>query len=130
LEEMLEVQILKNIWSASRKRTPLGSVQRCIVARLQWSYIAENRESWRNFSMPIKSAGHALPVKNLKRAFECAVRDMYQVGLTGQVSRYRSPIVQRGATAPGSNIDAEKRALSDAAKALARLWNVAPTSTR
>ncbi len=54
--------------------------------------------------------------KNLKRAFECAVRDIYQAGLTGQVSRYRTPIGERtGTKASGSHVDAEKRALSDAA---------------
>lgn len=35
------------------------------------------------------------PAKNLKRSFECAVRDIYQVGLTGKASQYRTPIVQR-----------------------------------
>jgi hypothetical protein len=79
-----------------------------------------------------KSAGQALPApKNLKRSFEYAVRDIYQAGLTGKVSRYRTPIVQRaGTTLSGSSVDAEKRALSDAAKALAQLWKVAPNSSR
>jgi hypothetical protein len=71
------------------------------------------------------------PAKNLKRAFECAVRDIYQVGLTGKVSQYRTPIVQRAGTAlPKSGFDAEKRAVSDAARALARLWKVSPSSSR
>ena len=43
--------------------------------------------------MMSKSAEKTLPpAKNLKRAFECAVRDIYQVGLTGKVSQYRTPI--------------------------------------
>jgi hypothetical protein len=83
-------------------------------------------------TMPSKSAEQPLlPAKNLKRAFESAVRDIYQAGVTGQISRYRTPIVQRAGTgASGSSVDAEKRALSDAAKALAQLWKVSPSSSR
>ena len=62
---------------------------------------------------------------NLKREFENAVRDIYQAGLTGRTSKYRKPIFQRsGATAPESGANAEKRALANAAKALAQLWKV------
>ncbi len=69
--------------------------------------------------------------RNLKRSFETAVRDIYEAGLTGKVSRYRTPIVQRTRTAaPESGIGAEKRALSDAAKALALLWKVSPKVSR
>jgi hypothetical protein len=68
------------------------------------------------------------PAKHLKRAFECAVRDIYEVGLTGKVSQYRTPIAQRAGTgAVGSSVEAEKRALSDAARALAQLWKVSPS---
>ena len=76
--------------------------------------------------MTNKSGIHALPpAKNLKRSFECAVRDIYEVGLTGKVSQYRTPIVQgAGASAAGTSVEAEKRALSDAARALALLWKV------
>ncbi len=79
--------------------------------------------------MTNKSAAQALPAaKNLKRSFECAVRDIYEVGLTGKVSQYRTPIVQRAGTGVGaSSLDAEKRALTDAARALAQLWKVSPT---
>jgi hypothetical protein len=71
------------------------------------------------------------PAKNLKRSFECAVRDIYEVSLTGRVSEYRTPIVQRaGASISGSSFDAKQRALSDAAKALALLWRVSPHSSR
>jgi hypothetical protein len=81
--------------------------------------------------MPNKSAEHTLPAaKTLKRAFERAVRDMYQASLTGEISKYRTPIVQRaGINASGSHVE-EKRALSDAAKALAPLWKISPTSPR
>lgn len=68
---------------------------------------------------------------NLKRTFENAVRDIYQVGLTGKVSQHRTPIVQRAGTpAVESKATAEKRALSDAARALAQLWKVSPNSSR
>jgi hypothetical protein len=79
--------------------------------------------------MPNKNPEQGLPVsKNLKRTFESAVRDIYEVGLTGKASQYRTPIVQRaGGGADGSSVDAEKRALSDAAKALAQLWKVSPS---
>lgn len=83
--------------------------------------------------MPSKSADHPLPpTTTLKRAFERAIRDIYQAGVTGQISWYRTPIVQRsGTTFSGSHADAEKkRALSDAAKALAQLWKVSPSSSR
>ena len=79
--------------------------------------------------MTNKSPEQGMPeAKNLKRAFECAVRDIYEVGLTGEVSHYRTPIAQRaGASAARSSVDAEKRALSDAARALAQLWKVSPS---
>jgi hypothetical protein len=68
------------------------------------------------------------PTKNLQRSFENAVRDIYEVSLTGKVSRYRTPIAKRTPTAaPESFVSAEKRALSDAAKALAQLWKVSPS---
>jgi hypothetical protein len=65
---------------------------------------------------------------NLKGEFENAVRNIYQAGLTGETSKYRKPIFHRsGATAPESGAHAEKRALADAAKALALLWKVSPS---
>jgi hypothetical protein len=82
--------------------------------------------------MPNKIPDHTLPpAKNLRRSFEYAVRDIYQAGVSGQISRYRTPIVQRAGIGPlRSNVDAEKQALSDAAKALAQLWKVEPNSSR
>jgi len=68
----------------------------------------------------------ALP-ENLKRVFENAVRDIYQAGLTGRVSQYRSPIVQRAGVSSSSGVNAGNQALSDAAKALAELWKVSPS---
>ncbi len=82
--------------------------------------------------MQNRTSDRSLPVpKNLKRAFEVAVHDIYEAGLTGRVSRYRTPIVQRAGIRPlESSGSAEKRALSDAAKALALLWKVAPSASR
>lgn len=79
--------------------------------------------------MTNKSAAQSVPpAKNLKRAFECAVRDIYEVGLTGKASQYRTPIVQRAGTGiAAASVDAEKRALTDAARALAQLWKVSPS---
>ncbi|HEV2398375.1 MAG TPA: hypothetical protein VGS27_15640 [Candidatus Sulfotelmatobacter sp.] len=81
--------------------------------------------------MTNKTSANAVPVTmNLKRTFENAVRDIYQAGLNGKVSRQRLPIVQRASTLSNeSRANAEKRALSDAARALAQLWKVAPSST-
>jgi len=81
--------------------------------------------------MTSKTPGQSLPVPmNLKRTFENAVRDIYQTGLTGKPSRYRTPIVQRAGTAAAeSSANAQKRALTDAAKALAQLWKVSHSSS-
>ena len=78
--------------------------------------------------MTSKTPAQVLPVTmNLKRTFETAVRDIYETGLDGKTSRYRTPIVQRaGVSAVGSRANAD-RALSDAARALAQLWKVTTT---
>ena len=82
--------------------------------------------------MTSKTPAQALPLTmNLKRTFENAVRDIYQAGLDGKTSQYRTPIVQRTGRNPSeTKVIAEKRALSDAARALAQLWKVTPTSSR
>jgi hypothetical protein len=66
---------------------------------------------------------------NLQRAFENAVHDIHEAA-TGKISRYRSPIVARPVANSESSLNAEKRALSDAAKALAELWKIPQTSSR
>jgi hypothetical protein len=67
--------------------------------------------------------------KNLQRAFETAIHDLYHAGATGKISQYRTPIVQRAGARPAEPpAIMEKRALSDAARALAQLWNVVPHS--
>ena len=79
--------------------------------------------------MPNKTSEKVQPLPgNLKGEFEKAVRNIYQAGLTGETSKYRKPIFHRsGATAPESGAHGEKRALADAAKALAQLWKVSPS---
>jgi len=79
--------------------------------------------------MTNETAASFTMTNNLKRSFERAVRDMYEVGLTGKVSSYRTPIARRKRVVETS-ISEEKRALSDAARALAQLWKVAPSSGR
>jgi len=82
--------------------------------------------------MTSKTPGQALPLAiNLKRTFENAIRDIYEAGLTGKASCYRTPIIQQiRTTAPESSANAQKRALSDAAKALAQLWKVSHNPSR
>ncbi len=78
--------------------------------------------------MASKIVAQVPPVSiNLKRTFENAVRDIYQAGLTGKVSNYRAPIVQRAGVPSESSANAQKKALTDAAKALAQLWKVSPS---
>ena len=66
------------------------------------------------------SASH----EDLRRVFERDVGDLYEGDRTGtRRPQYGAPIVPRkilGIT----KVDAEKRALSDAARALAQLWKV------
>jgi hypothetical protein len=67
---------------------------------------------------------------NLKRTFENAVRDIYEADLSRKASNYRKPIVQRPRMPAEPSANTQKKALSDAAKALAQLWKVARTSSR
>jgi hypothetical protein len=82
--------------------------------------------------MSTKIASQTVPMTmNLKRTFENAVRDIYQADLDGKTARSRTPIVQRAGTNPSeAKAIAEKRALSDAARALAQLWKITPTASR
>jgi len=81
--------------------------------------------------MATKIVQQSLPAIHLQQTFENAVRDINQTGPRGKASRHRMPIVQRTLSpSPLSSADAEKRALSDAAKALAQLWKVGPSSSR
>ncbi len=81
--------------------------------------------------MATKTVVQSLPAVHLKRTFENAVRDIHQAGLTGKVSNYRTPIARRLPNTPTiSSENEQKRALSDAARALAQLWKVTPNSGR
>lgn len=80
--------------------------------------------------MASKPSQQTLPAMNLQRTFESAVRDIHHISLTGKTSHNRTPIVQRSFKAPAvESGNAQKQALSDAAKALAQLWKVAPNSS-
>ena len=74
---------------------------------------------------------NAPSAEDLQQMFETAVCEIHQVEMASQALRHRMPIVQRIPTsAPISRIDAEKRAVSDAANALARLWKVSAHHAR
>ena len=62
---------------------------------------------------------------DLKRAFDTAVCELHQADRAAKKRlQYRTPIVPRRTILGLSKADAEKRALSDAARALAELWKV------
>jgi hypothetical protein len=64
----------------------------------------------------------------LRQVFETAVVEIHQPDLI----KRRLPIVQRNRQAAGLNCQdgREKRAVSDAAQALAQLWKLSPFSAR
>jgi len=63
--------------------------------------------------------------EDLRREFETAVCEIHQADVGAQdKSRHRAPIVSRSRLLGLSQAGAEKRALSDAARALAQLWKV------
>ena len=68
---------------------------------------------------------HSASHEDLRRAFETAVCEIHQADLAVKRSlQYRAPIVPRARLLGISQANAEKRALSDAARALAQLWRV------
>jgi len=70
------------------------------------------------------------PQRDLKQVFEQAVGELQPERKRAIVSQ-RRPIVQRGvAIAPLTPMETEKRALKDAARALAQLWKVSPNPAR
>ena len=74
---------------------------------------------------------NAPSAKDLQEVFETAVCGIHQAEIASQTLRHRMPIVPRTpVSAPLSRIDAEKRAVSDAANALARLWKVSAHHAR
>jgi len=64
---------------------------------------------------------------DLRRVFESAVEEIQQPGKLLAYVRYGAPIVPRSLAAP-NHAGGEKRALSDAARALAVLWKLPATS--
>lgn len=66
---------------------------------------------------------HPVSSEVLKNAFEAAVCEIHQPqGSVDKKLNYRAPIVSRARVLGSSQT--EKRALSDAARALAQLWKV------
>jgi hypothetical protein len=67
----------------------------------------------------------SLSADDLRSAFETAISELHEADRAAKRrSRYRTPIVPHGGILGISQADAEKRALSDAARALAQLWKV------
>lgn len=89
--------------------------------------LADGKES-RVSQMAYRIVGHRIETTKLlspdalRREFETAVCELHDLDPVAQKRRlqYRTPIVQRA----GICVDVEKRALSDAARALAQLWKV------
>jgi hypothetical protein len=68
---------------------------------------------------------HPITSETLRNVFETAVCEIHQAhGSSDKRLNYRAPIVPRAKILGISQADAEKRALSDAARALAQLWKV------
>jgi hypothetical protein len=62
---------------------------------------------------------------DLKHIFEAAVCELHHPDMLAQKNlQYRTPIVQRRSLPGVTPANAEKRAMSDAARALAQLWKV------
>jgi len=81
--------------------------------------------------MPYRLADHHLDAQrtaspeDLRRVFETAVCEIHQADQAAKKRlQYRTPIVPRAKILGLSQAGAEKRALSDAARALAQLWKV------
>lgn len=66
----------------------------------------------------------SLSADDLRRAFETAVRELNDADLATKRLQYRTPIVPRREIAGISRANTEKRALRDAARALAQLWKI------
>jgi hypothetical protein len=71
---------------------------------------------------------HASAVHDPRQTFETAIAQIQHCGKPLNASRI--PIAVRRQTPEPGNKTTEKRALTEAARALARLWNVSPTMAR
>jgi hypothetical protein len=78
------------------------------------------------YKMDHRVEGHrTLSAEDLRRVFEAAVCGLRPADVTARKRlHYHLPIVPRGRDSRISQADAEKRALSDAARALPLLWKV------
>ena len=74
------------------------------------------------------NATPAQPAADLRRTFESAIAQVQQGAKP--MSRSKMPIFVRKQAVTPTGPDAEKRALTDAARALAQLWNISPTLIR
>jgi hypothetical protein len=77
--------------------------------------------------MVIRSVS-APPADALRRTFETAIAQVQHSGKSARPSQ--SPIFVRKAVAVPDDAAVEKRALTEAARALAQLWNISPTLIR
>lgn len=71
-----------------------------------------------------------VPTEDLQRVFETAVGELQQVECAGKRPGYRTAIFQRAAKGALSSARSEKRAVGDAACALAQLWKISPHPAR
>lgn len=76
----------------------------------------------------VANAVPAQPAAALRRTFESAIAQVQQG--TKPLSPSKTPIFVRKQSVMPKGPDAEKRALTDAARALAQLWNISPTLIR
>jgi hypothetical protein len=72
----------------------------------------------------------AVPPKDLQLVFETALGEIQNSQGAGQPPAHRTPIFTRPATGVPSQAQSEKRAVSDAAYALAQLWRISPHPAR
>jgi hypothetical protein len=80
--------------------------------------------------MAYKSEGQSIETQrppsaeDLRHAFEAAVCEIHRAAVAAKKLQHRAPIVPRARVLGISQASLEKRALSDAARALAQLWKV------
>jgi len=70
----------------------------------------------------------AQPAADLRRTFESAIAEVQRGAKP--LSPSKTPIFVRKQAFMPKGADAEKRALTEAARALAQLWNISPTLIR
>jgi len=68
--------------------------------------------------------------KDLQRVFETALGEIEQSQRAARPPAHRTPIFHRSQTSAPSLQQSEKRAVSDAAVALAQLWKISPHPAR